>query len=251
MSVSARRRGQSPPQPPPRSRVGRRRASARRVRSRTQVHRGGVVHRHATSATRVHAARLDIRGPHLSTPASPARRRTSRRTSGLTTYTGPGGVVTEHVRSVDKDQKITDNGDGTMTILVLATGNAAGTTNGKAIARNPDRSDTRSSSMAPTSPTRPTTVHRVPRPREGIHRPHRRLLRGVLPISAIGDHRTQKPGRSGRRRPHAQLRRERKSSLMPNGGATRASRIIESDVSGSSGESRSGDAGGSRNGLRR
>ena len=55
-----------------------------------------------------------------------------------TTYTGPGGVVTEHVRIVDKDLKITDNGDGTMTILVLATGNAAAYgEDGKAIARNP------------------------------------------------------------------------------------------------------------------
>ena len=56
----------------------------------------------------------------------------------VTTYTGPGGVVTEHVRIVDKDLKITDNGDGTMTILVLATGNAAAYgEDGKAIARNP------------------------------------------------------------------------------------------------------------------
>lgn len=56
----------------------------------------------------------------------------------VTTYTGPGGVVTEHVRIMDKDLKITDNGDGTMTILVLATGNAAAYgEDGKAIARNP------------------------------------------------------------------------------------------------------------------
>lgn len=55
-----------------------------------------------------------------------------------TTYTGPGGVVTEHQRVVDKDLKITDNGDGTVTILVLATGNAvAYDESGKAIARNP------------------------------------------------------------------------------------------------------------------
>ncbi|MFE5672270.1 hypothetical protein ACFQ58_11765 [Agromyces sp. NPDC056523] len=58
--------------------------------------------------------------------------------AGVTTYTGPGGVVTERVRTVDKDLKITDNGDGTMTILVLATGNAAVyDESGKAIARNP------------------------------------------------------------------------------------------------------------------
>ena len=55
-----------------------------------------------------------------------------------TTYTGPGGVVTEHVRIVDKDLRITDNGNGTMTILVLATGNAtAYDETGTAIARNP------------------------------------------------------------------------------------------------------------------
>jgi hypothetical protein len=55
-----------------------------------------------------------------------------------TTYTGPGGVVTEHVRIYDKDLKITDNGDGTMTVLVLATGNAvAYDESGTAIARNP------------------------------------------------------------------------------------------------------------------
>ncbi|MGR0321079.1 hypothetical protein [Agromyces sp. ZXT2-3] len=55
-----------------------------------------------------------------------------------TVYTGPGGVVTEHVRIVDKDLRITDNGDGTMTILVLATGNAAVyDESGTAIARNP------------------------------------------------------------------------------------------------------------------
>jgi hypothetical protein len=55
-----------------------------------------------------------------------------------TVFTSENGVVTEHARGVDKDLKITDNGDGTMTILVLSTGNA--TTydeSGKAIARNP------------------------------------------------------------------------------------------------------------------
>ena len=38
----------------------------------------------------------------------------------------------------DKDQRITDNGDGTLTILVLATGNAVlYAEGGDAIARNP------------------------------------------------------------------------------------------------------------------
>jgi hypothetical protein len=49
-----------------------------------------------------------------------------------------GDVVTEHQRVLSKDLKITDNGDGTLTILVLATGNATVTgPDGKAIARNP------------------------------------------------------------------------------------------------------------------
>ncbi|MFC9919879.1 hypothetical protein [Agromyces binzhouensis] len=54
------------------------------------------------------------------------------------TYTGPGGTVTELSKTVDKDLAITDNGDGTMTILVLATGSAnVFDESGKAIARNP------------------------------------------------------------------------------------------------------------------
>ncbi len=54
------------------------------------------------------------------------------------TYTGPGGTVTELSKTVDKDLAITDNGDGTMTILVLATGSAnVLDESGKAIARNP------------------------------------------------------------------------------------------------------------------
>jgi hypothetical protein len=49
-----------------------------------------------------------------------------------------GDVVTEYQRVLSKDLKITDNGDGTLTILVLATGNATVTgPDGKAIARNP------------------------------------------------------------------------------------------------------------------
>jgi hypothetical protein len=42
------------------------------------------------------------------------------------------------VRVTEKDQLVTDNGDGTLTILILATGNAVlYDQNGKAIARNP------------------------------------------------------------------------------------------------------------------
>jgi hypothetical protein len=41
-------------------------------------------------------------------------------------------------RSISKDLKVTDNGDGTSTVLVLATGNyTIYGSNGKAIARNP------------------------------------------------------------------------------------------------------------------
>lgn len=49
-----------------------------------------------------------------------------------------GAFVTEVDTVLDKDHRVTDNRDGTLTILVLATGN--GTlygSNGKAIARNP------------------------------------------------------------------------------------------------------------------
>jgi len=46
--------------------------------------------------------------------------------------------VTEVVTVMEKDLRVTNNGDGTLTILVLATGNAAVYgENGKAIARNP------------------------------------------------------------------------------------------------------------------
>ncbi|GAA1751098.1 hypothetical protein [Agromyces humatus] len=54
-------------------------------------------------------------------------------------YTNDAGVtVTETITTLNKDQKITDNGDGTLTILVLATGGATVYgPDGKAIARNP------------------------------------------------------------------------------------------------------------------
>jgi len=49
-----------------------------------------------------------------------------------------GDSVTEVTRLVDKDLAITDNGDGTMTILILATGNTTVfDESGKAVARNP------------------------------------------------------------------------------------------------------------------
>ena len=46
--------------------------------------------------------------------------------------------VTSLVRVTEKDMRVTDNGDGTLTILILATGNAVlYGEDGKAIARNP------------------------------------------------------------------------------------------------------------------
>jgi hypothetical protein len=49
-----------------------------------------------------------------------------------------GNSVTSFATIRDKDQRVTDNGDGTLTILVLTTGNAVlYGEDGKAIARNP------------------------------------------------------------------------------------------------------------------
>jgi hypothetical protein len=46
--------------------------------------------------------------------------------------------VSSVAKVIEKDLRVTDNGDGTLTILVLATGNAVlYGENGKAIARNP------------------------------------------------------------------------------------------------------------------
>ena len=55
-------------------------------------------------------------------------------------FTNPanGKSVTGVVNVIEKDMRVTDNGDGTLTILILATGNAVlYGANGKAIARNP------------------------------------------------------------------------------------------------------------------
>jgi hypothetical protein len=49
-----------------------------------------------------------------------------------------GRSVTAFSRNIDKDLRVTNNGDGTLTVLILATGNAVVYgENGKAIARNP------------------------------------------------------------------------------------------------------------------
>lgn len=53
-------------------------------------------------------------------------------------FTSNGRTVTAVARVLEKDKLVTDNGDGTLTIVVLATGNAtAYGPDGKAIARNP------------------------------------------------------------------------------------------------------------------
>ena len=49
-----------------------------------------------------------------------------------------GKSLTSVAKVIEKDMRVTDNGDGTLTILILATGNAVlYGENGKAIARNP------------------------------------------------------------------------------------------------------------------
>jgi hypothetical protein len=54
------------------------------------------------------------------------------------TNTANGRSITARSRVIEKDLRVTDNGDGTLTILILATGNAVVYgEDGKAIARNP------------------------------------------------------------------------------------------------------------------
>ena len=54
------------------------------------------------------------------------------------TYTSNGKTVKAIANVTEKDQFITDNGDGTLTIVILSTGNAtAYDSDGKAIARDP------------------------------------------------------------------------------------------------------------------
>ena len=49
-----------------------------------------------------------------------------------------GTSISSFARVIEKDLRVTDNGDGTLTVLILATGNAVlYGENGKAIARNP------------------------------------------------------------------------------------------------------------------
>jgi hypothetical protein len=49
-----------------------------------------------------------------------------------------GNTVVEHNRLINKDLHVTDNGDGTLTVTLLATGNSTiSDASGKAIGRNP------------------------------------------------------------------------------------------------------------------
>jgi hypothetical protein len=54
------------------------------------------------------------------------------------TLTANGNTVVEHVRGINKDLSVTDNGDGTLTVILLSTGNATiYDDSGTAIGRNP------------------------------------------------------------------------------------------------------------------
>jgi hypothetical protein len=60
------------------------------------------------------------------------------RVTNVYTNLANGNTVTEIGNAVDKDLRVTDNGDGTLTILVMTTGNiAVFDPDGKALARNP------------------------------------------------------------------------------------------------------------------
>ena len=62
----------------------------------------------------------------------------SLKVTEVVTNLANGNFVTSLVTVRDKDQRVTDNGDGTLTVLVLTTGNAVlYDEDGKAIARNP------------------------------------------------------------------------------------------------------------------
>jgi hypothetical protein len=60
------------------------------------------------------------------------------RETDVLTNLANGRSIRSVARVIEKDLKVTDNGDGTLTVLILATGNAVlYGENGKAIARNP------------------------------------------------------------------------------------------------------------------
>ena len=58
--------------------------------------------------------------------------------SNVYTNVDTEAFVTESIRFIDKDLKVTDNGDGTLSVLILSTGNATiSGEDGNAIGRNP------------------------------------------------------------------------------------------------------------------
>jgi hypothetical protein len=88
-----------------------------------------------------------------------------------------GEHVTRVERVLDEDLRVTDNGDGTLTVLVLATGNSTVyDESGKAIARNPGQ--VRYALLIATAEPQPTTPMTSSSSSCSRQRVHRRLLRG-------------------------------------------------------------------------
>ena len=93
------------------------------------------------------------------------------------TNVATGEHVTRVERVLDKDLRVTDNGDGTLTVLVLATGNSTVyDESGKAIARNPGQ--VRYALLIATAEPQPTTPMTSSSSSCSRQRVHRRLLRG-------------------------------------------------------------------------
>ena len=79
---------------------------------------------------------------------------------------------------LEKDKRITDNGDGTLTILILATGNAVlYGANGKAIARNPGQVRFELVVAHNGTPNDRGRRRGLVPDRQGVDRAERRLLR--------------------------------------------------------------------------
>ena len=70
-------------------------------------------------------------------------------------------MIRDHNRIISKDLNVTDNGDGTLTIIFFQTGNSVlYGPDGKAIARNPGRPIGSSSTMC-VRPSIPKTTRRI------------------------------------------------------------------------------------------
>ena len=92
------------------------------------------------------------------------------------TNVGSGASVSDDERTVVKDLRVVDNGDGTLTITVLATGNfVVYDADGKAIARNPGQSASPVHRRARRHASRPERRRgtRGPRSRQGLDRSQR------------------------------------------------------------------------------